>query len=236
MRCLSQQGGDRLAEADPRHPVLHLEGAAQLEPVDDALVQVVGEAASGREAIDLVRNTIEGAVADERRKLAQIEQAQVRARALGSRRFEANGEYIRALLMLRSGDRASAQRHLHLALELCGETGIHFVGGQVYGALARVAGSSDERHAMLAKGEALLSGGALSHNFFGFCDGAIDSSLEHGEWDQVLRYADMLERFTAAEPFPWSDFALARARLCGSVGTRSTTPNSGRSCLRAERS
>jgi hypothetical protein len=82
-------------------------------------------------------------------------------------------------------------------------------GARHEGLLAR---SDDERRDLLARGEALLEAGAISHNHFFFREDAIDASLDAGDLDEALRHADALEHYASREPTSWSRFIVARAR------------------------
>src|SRR5262249_17401274 len=68
------------------------------------------------------------------------------------------------------------------------------------------------RRQALAMGEEQLALGCVSHNYFHFYQMAIDVAFELGEPAEVLRYAAALERYTAREPLPWTDFVIARGR------------------------
>jgi hypothetical protein len=68
------------------------------------------------------------------------------------------------------------------------------------------------RRKALAQGEAQLALGCVSHNYFHFYQMAIDVALELGEWEEAERYACALERYTAQEPLPWTNFVIARGR------------------------
>ena len=157
-----------------------------------------------------------------REAAVQVDKAMDIARALGSSRFQANAAYMHGLLAIRSGDEAGARAHLMQALDLAGEGGMVFIGAQVYGMLARI--ETDEaacRHA-LAQGEALLARGAVSHNFFVFCECAIHVSLCRKDWEEVERYCSLLGRYSAHEPFPWADFIMARGRALSRAGRGET--------------
>ena len=97
-----------------------------------------------------------------------------------------------------------------------------FIGAQVYGSLARIEPEPQARAILLAKGEELLERGAVSHNYFVFCECAIHASLEGGEWDAAERYCDKLGAYTAQEPFVWADFIMARGRALSRVGRGET--------------
>ena len=153
---------------------------------------------------------------------AEVDKAMEIARALGSLRFQANAAYMYGLLAIRAGDDSVARAHLHHALELAGDGGMPFIGAQVYGSLARIEPEPHARAILLAKGEELLERGAVSHNYFVFCECAIHASLEGGEWDAAERYCDKLGAYTAQEPFVWADFIMARGRALSRVGRGET--------------
>ena len=144
------------------------------------------------------------------------------ARALGSPRFEAMSWFIRSLLAIRSGDMTLARQHLDTAFEVAGERGMYFSGPQLYGTLARIETDPVARRQALAKGEELLAGGHLSLNYCTFYDAAIQVSLDCGEWDEAERYCGLLETYAAPEPFPWSDFVVARGRAISRAGRGET--------------
>ena len=152
----------------------------------------------------------------------EIDKAMEISRALGSQRFQANAAYTRGLLAIRAGDDPVARGHLHHALELAGDSGMPFIGAQVYGSLARIETDPDMRRRLLALGEKSLEQGAVSHNFFIFCECAIHASLKAGEWDEAERYCDKLGAYTAEEPFTWADFIMARGRALSRVGRGET--------------
>ena len=91
------------------------------------------------------------------------------------------------------------------------DVGPGLAGAVVLAARACVAESDDERRDCLARGEALLTPNALSHNHFWYRADAIDATLEAADLDETLRHAGELERYAAPEPTPWSEFVVARA-------------------------
>ena len=152
----------------------------------------------------------------------QVDKAMEIARALGSSRFQANAAFMHGLLAARSGDAVTARARLQQALDLAGEGGMVFIGAQVYGMLARIESDPAACRQALAKGEELLNQGAVSHNFFAFCECAIHVSLRDGHWEEVERYCSMLGRYSAHEPFPWADFVMARGRALSRAGRGET--------------
>ena len=143
-------------------------------------------------------------------------------RALGAARFEAQNLVFRALLELRAGRREHAQALARDALAYCRTTAMGFIGPTALGVLAQITTASAERQQALAEGEALLAQGGISHNHFDFHACAIDASLESRDFAAAERYCAALERYTAAEPIPWSELAIARGRLLARHGRGET--------------
>ncbi len=149
---------------------------------------------------------------------AHLDIAMQAAQAIGSPRFEAMCWQFRSMLAIRAGDLPAARDHLRLAFEVAGARSLQFVGAQLYGIRARLEDDPAVRKDALARGEAVLAGGALSHNHFVFSDCAIDASLDSGDWDEAERHCRALEVYASAEPVPWADFLVARARALARVG------------------
>jgi hypothetical protein len=58
----------------------------------------------------------------------------------------------------------------------------------------------------------------VSHAYFHFYDIAIETSLDHGEWGEALRYARALQDYTRAEPVPWADLVVRWGRALARHG------------------
>jgi hypothetical protein len=125
------------------------------------------------------------------------------ARQLGARRFEANVLEMKARMIFDLGHRKEAADIFQEALAICREDG----------ALARVVEDAADRAALLAEGEEMLKRGAISHNHFWFYRDAIEAMLSARDGPGALIYVDALERYTQAEPLPWSELFAARGRL-----------------------
>lgn len=166
--------------------------------------------------------------------LGHLDRALVLARALGATRFEAEEMVFRALLEFRAGRRQSALAQARDALAFCRGTAMDFIGPTALGVLAQITTDNAERQQALAEGEALLAQGSISHNHFDFHACAIDASLESRDFAAVDRYCAALERYTAAEPIPWSDLAIERGRLLARHGHGETGAELG-NALRALR-
>ncbi|MBI5108190.1 MAG: AAA family ATPase [Rhodocyclales bacterium] len=147
-----------------------------------------------------------------------LDRALALAQGLGATRFEAENYVFRALLELRAGRREPALAQARDALAFCRGTAMDFIGPTALGVLAQITTDEAERQQALAEGEALLAQGSISHNHFDFHACAIDASLESRDYAAALRYCAALERYTAAEPIPWSDLAIARGRLLARHG------------------
>ena len=61
--------------------------------------------------------------------------------------------------------------------------------------------------------ERWLEEGAVGHNHFHFRYHAIEACLDEDDLEAVERHAEALKSFTSAQPNPWSDFQIERARL-----------------------
>jgi len=133
-------------------------------------------------------------------------------RQLGARRFEAQNLEMRARYLLDTGRRTEAADLLGDALAICHEVGMQFCGPGVHSALARAVEANDECGRLLTHGEELLGRGAVGHNHLWFYRDAIEAMLLAGDAGGALRYADMLEEYTRAEPLPWSQLFAARGR------------------------
>jgi hypothetical protein len=78
--------------------------------------------------------------------------------------------------------------------------------------LARAVDSEAERDHLLAAGTELLRRGAVGHNHLWFYRDAIEAMLVAGDAPGALRYVELLDDYTRAEPLPWSELFAARGR------------------------
>ncbi len=147
-----------------------------------------------------------------------LDMAMQGAQAIGSPRFEAMCWQFRAMLAVRADDLPAAREHLRMAFEVAGDRALPLVAAQLYGISARIDPDPVVRKQALAKGEAILAHGGLSHNHFVFSDCAIESSLDAGDWAEADRYCHELELYASTEPVPWVDFVVARGRTLARVG------------------
>lgn len=134
------------------------------------------------------------------------------ARQAGHRRFEINGLDLLARVRVHQGLGDEALQHAHSAFELARQTGLGFAGAWLCGLTARAAPSAQERSRALQQGEELLEQPSVAHNHLWFYKDAIETCVNAGDWDAVLRYADALETFVSAEPLPWALLVAERGR------------------------
>jgi len=144
-------------------------------------------------------------------------QAMQLAKQLGARRFEAECLGILAATMIRE-DPAQALQQAKEALAIGRETGMSYCGPMLLSMVARLTSNPAERAGALAEGEELLAAGCVSHSYFEFYSNAIEAGLKEQDWASVRRYADKLEAYTSAEPLPWTNILIKRARLLADVG------------------
>ena len=149
---------------------------------------------------------------------ALLDQAQQFTRTLGSSRFEAMGWMFRAMLALRAGEREAARRHALMSFEVGGEANLRFMGAQLWGFMAGIETDAQAVRLALAKGEALIVHGGVSHTYLFFYDSAIQSLAAIGDWAGAEAYCTRLEAFWAAEPFAWGRFVAAQGRALCRVG------------------
>jgi tetratricopeptide (TPR) repeat protein len=98
------------------------------------------------------------------------------------------------------------------------KTGMVFAGSTVLGTLALVTEDPNQSLAILEEAESLLaSGDGVGRNLWFFED-AMKACLQIKEWDEVDRYAQVLEDFTRPEPLPRCDFFIARSRVLAEHG------------------
>jgi tetratricopeptide (TPR) repeat protein len=154
----------------------------------------------------------------------QAELALMLSQQLGARRFDTEALVFQAELHRLAGRRVKALACAGEAVKVSRETGAAFLGPFALGALALATDDPTVRQAALKEGEALLQAGAVSHNHLLFRRDAIDAYLGAGDWEGAERSAAALEDYTRAEPLPFSDFYIARARALAARGGGRSDP------------
>jgi class 3 adenylate cyclase/tetratricopeptide (TPR) repeat protein len=190
------------------------EPEASLREIDAAAVDArrlshLTAQAMGDETLGLVLNGF--GRHDEAREVN--ERAVALARAVGHKRFEIASLCALAANLRRAGDQARALSLVREACALVREVGAHgFAGPLALVELARQTADRGERDRLLSEAEETLARGAVAHNHFFFRADAIQLRLDEGAFDEVLRHADALERYVAAEPIAFATHHVAAAR------------------------
>ncbi len=142
------------------------------------------------------------------------------SRRLGARLFESiNLEYL-GRFAAQAGDPVEAEKLVQKALAIMreSESGMQFLAGRSFGALALVTQDAKRRWWALEEGEKFLRLGVPGHNYLWFYRDAIEVCLRANQWEKVEIYAKALETYTSAEPLPSSDFFMARGRALAAFG------------------
>jgi tetratricopeptide (TPR) repeat protein len=136
------------------------------------------------------------------------------AKRLGAQRFELVCiEYLGRVAAI-NGDDIKAEQLVSEALAAfrSSKSSMRFLGGRALGSYALVCQDPEKRKAALLEGEELLELGVAAHNPLWFYRDAIEVSLELGDWHEVERFAQNLEKLTSAESLKWSHYFAARGR------------------------
>ena len=152
-----------------------------------------------------------------RRGRRQLAAALVLARTLGARRFEAQALGVRAMLELRDGQRERARQLVDEGLAVCRIHGMGHIGPWLHGVRALAEDDPGARSRWLDEGERLLALGSVSHNHVQLREAAIDALLEIGDLEGVERNCVRIERYTAQEPLPMSEWIVGRGRALARV-------------------
>jgi class 3 adenylate cyclase/tetratricopeptide (TPR) repeat protein len=191
------------------------------EALEDGRAAVEMAARVGHFRAEMLAQSLIAMVAGETGAFDLAAQHLVRARALaeklGARRFEVQNYELQGRALFAQGQRAEAVAALRRSLAICREIGLQFSGPKTISALAMMTDDADERRALLAEGAALLAKGAVGHNHLWFYRDAMEAMMRSRDWPGVLHYAKGLELYTSAEPLPWADAFIKRARAIVSL-------------------
>jgi hypothetical protein len=58
----------------------------------------------------------------------------------------------------------------------------------------------------------------VGHNQLRFYPDAIEVTLQLADYDEIERFAVLLEDYTRPEPLPWSEFFIRRGRALAAIG------------------
>ncbi len=149
--------------------------------------------------------------------LGPLAQSLVLAESVGARRYQALLLALLAESWIGLGDSERVVPAVDQALSLARETGMAFCGPIMLGLKARVSTDSDEAARCRQEAEALLASGCVSHCHIAYHRSGIEDALEREAWPRVEHHAAALERYTAEEPLPYTDWIVARGRLLAAL-------------------
>jgi class 3 adenylate cyclase/tetratricopeptide (TPR) repeat protein len=148
----------------------------------------------------------------------QIENSIAVARALGARRFEAEGLCFLGHLDFLEGRQVEALERVHTAIAIIRETGMAFFGPTILGVLVLITSDEAESRAAIAEAEELLAVGSVSHNHVYFRFFVIDACLRTGAYDEAERHANLLAAFCPEEGLLLIEFLAQRGLALARVG------------------
>jgi hypothetical protein len=145
---------------------------------------------------------------------------------LGSKLFEAEYLFFFAKVAHLQGDTDQARKHALKSISVLreAESGMSYRGPTALGIYALTLDDSDLRHQVLQEAENLLAGDCLDHNYLDFYEDAMQVCLQSGVWDEVDRYAQALEEYTAAEPIPRCKLFIDRGHVLADHGRGNRNP------------
>ncbi len=225
-RCvsISHERGFVRAEVSYRHMIgwtaLYLEPLEQPEAEGTATAEMAARVSHHR--AELLGIMLVAQVRTERGDIQGAQEPLERglelAGRLGARNFQAHLHGLSARLLAKRGRLSDAVAEARTALAIVRQTGMGYVGPTMLGVLALITDSREERNKCLEEGVAILSKGAVGHNYFWFYRSAIEAALADGDWPSANRYASALEAYVRDEPLPWSDCLCAQARVLAAIG------------------
>jgi len=141
-------------------------------------------------------------------------------RKLGSQLFEGEYLYLFARIECMRGDYEKARRYAKDSVSVFrkSDSGMPFRGPTALGIYAITLDEANLRHDILQEAEILLAGDCLDHNFLDFYEDAMHACLRAGDWDEVDRYAQALEDYTASETIPRCKLFIDRGRALANYG------------------
>ncbi len=105
-----------------------------------------------------------------------------------------------------------AEAMLQDAYAIGAETGYGFCGPIICSEFALLKGASTEGRGWIERGIEMLATARLAHNDIFFRKAAIDWGIGAGDWRLVNQMCEDLLALTEAEPLPYVEFYIDRAR------------------------
>ena len=103
------------------------------------------------------------------------------------------------------------------------KAGSSFIGPYALAVAASLEDSQEKIDDLLSQAESILDDGCVSHSYVWFTDVAINIALARRNLDQVERFAERLEKFTAKQPLAWPDFIISKARTLADIERNGTS-------------
>ncbi len=141
------------------------------------------------------------------------------ANGLGARRFDPVNQVSVAKVALIEGRRDEAIALAEQAVATTRETGPRFAGPMALGTLALVSDREEVRRQAISEGLAILDSDCVSHNYLWFYRDAMEACLLAGNFPGVEALAQAAADYTSAEPLPWMDLLIDRARTLAQAAT-----------------
>jgi class 3 adenylate cyclase/tetratricopeptide (TPR) repeat protein len=140
------------------------------------------------------------------------------AEAIGARRYQATLLSALAEAEKALGRPEHALAHVEQALALSRATDMRFCGPMILAVKAALQSDGNQREACRNEAEALLARTCVGHNAIAYHRCGIEDTLARGEWARARGHAEALKDYTRAEPLPYTDFLIARARALAVLG------------------
>ena len=130
-----------------------------------------------------------------------------------------------SLVTLMRDDLAIARKYAQDAIDTLAESesGMNFIGTTALGALALTLEDAQQALATLKQAETHLDTGAFSY-IYSFFENAMELCLQLEEWDEVDRYAGLMEAYTREEPVARGVFFVSRGRALSAFGRGDRDP------------
>ena len=147
-------------------------------------------------------------------------------RKLGSKLFEAEYLFFFAKVALYRDEKDQARKHAMDSVSILrkAESGMTYRGPTALGIYALTIDNHDDCREVLKEAEEWLAGDCLDHNYLDFYEDAMQACLQIGDWNEVDRYAQALEQYTAAEPVGRCKHFIDRGRVLAAIGRGDLNP------------
>ena len=142
----------------------------------------------------------------------QLNAASKIIKSINARRFETfilNGH---GRIAYRNGDYTTAIAYYEQSVQVARETGIGFLGPMCLSGLARSERDPSRASALIEEAEDVIKAGCAGHNQLMTYRDAIYVNLEQRNWQEALRFIQVLEDFREGADWPNAEGVVTRAR------------------------